>query len=61
MLGALSAWVEQGKAPGTLLALDQEVAIPFAPKRALPLCEWPASPRYKAGDVKAAGSFECSK
>lgn len=61
MLGALSAWVEQGKVPGTLLALDQEVAIPFAPRRALPLCEWPASPRYKEGDVKAAGSFECSK
>lgn len=61
MLGALSAWVEKGKAPGTLLALDQEVAVTFPLKRSLPLCEWPASPRYKAGDLKAASSFECSK
>ena len=61
MLSALTGWVEQGKAPGTLLAVDQEMAAPFASKRELPLCEWPAWPKYRAGNVSSASSFDCVK
>jgi len=61
MLGALTDWVERGKAPAGLQIVDQEVRAPFATRRALPLCEWPAWPRYRAGDVAAAASFDCTR
>ncbi len=61
MLSVLVDWVENGKAPGKLEVLEQELKAPaFAPTRALPLCEWPLWPKYKGGDGKVATSFECS-
>jgi pimeloyl-ACP methyl ester carboxylesterase len=59
MLPVLTAWVEQGKAPGPLQVVEQEVQAPFPVKRALPLCQWPQWPRYKTGEVSQAASFEC--
>lgn len=61
MLGALVDWVEKGKAPGDLVVLEQKVEAPaFSTVRALPLCQWPAWPRYKSGDVNSAASFACA-
>ncbi len=56
-LGALDAWVDQGKAPGTLVATD---ANPENPNRTRPLCVYPAWPKYNgSGDVNLASSFSC--
>jgi feruloyl esterase len=60
MLGALSDWVEHGKAPGTLELLEQSVSLPVQRLRARPLCQWPLVPRYQSGDVNNAASFKCS-
>ena len=61
VLSALSNWVERGQAPSSLIAVDQELKLPFASLRELPLCEWPTWPRYRSGNVNAASSFECVK
>ncbi len=61
VLSALSNWVERGQAPSGLIAVDQELKLPFASLRELPLCEWPTWPRYRSGNVNAASSFECVK
>jgi Tannase and feruloyl esterase len=29
--------------------------------RALPLCQWPAWPHYKTGDLKSSSSFQCAR
>jgi len=61
MLGVLVDWVESGKAPGDLEVVEQKVEAPAFPVlRALPLCQWPAWPHYKTGDVNAAASFTCA-
>jgi Tannase and feruloyl esterase len=61
MLGVLVDWVENGKAPGDLEVVEQKVEAPAFPVlRALPLCQWPAWPHYKTGDVNAAASFACA-
>ncbi len=60
MLSVLVDWVERGKAPETLEVVDQEVKAPFQVTRSLPLCQWPLWPRYKAGPVNLAASFECA-
>ncbi|WP_441299960.1 tannase/feruloyl esterase family alpha/beta hydrolase [Bradyrhizobium sp.] len=61
MLGVLVDWVENGKAPGDLEVVEQKVEAPAFPVvRALPLCQWPAWPHYKSGDVNAAASFACA-
>jgi feruloyl esterase len=57
LLQLMIRWVEQGKAPDTVLAAqvaDGKVM------RTLPLCPYPAVPRYKGtGPVNEAASFEC--
>jgi Tannase and feruloyl esterase len=58
-LGALVSWVEQGSAPAGLTLLEQSPKPPFVTLRSRPLCEWPALPRYRAGDANAAASFNC--
>jgi feruloyl esterase len=58
---ALVAWVEQGRAPAGLVLVEQEARPPFAVKRSRPLCEWPQVPRYRGGDMNAAGSFACAQ
>jgi feruloyl esterase len=61
MLSALQHWVEAGRAPTDLQLVEQVAQRPFDVKRSRPLCEWPAWPRYLAGDVNAASSFQCVK
>jgi hypothetical protein len=61
MLAVLVDWVENGKAPGDLEVLEQKVEAPaFEIVRALPLCQWPAWPHYKAGPANQAASFYCA-
>ena len=56
-LDALEAWVEQGKAPGTLLATD---ANKETAGRTRPVCHYPAWPMYEGkGDANLAQSFRC--
>jgi feruloyl esterase len=53
-LAAIDAWVDQGKAPETLLATRADH------KLSRPLCRYPALPHYKGGgDPRSAESFEC--
>jgi feruloyl esterase len=56
-LGAVVAWVEEGKAPEQLVAKAGREA-PW-PARTRPLCPYPAVARYKSGDVERAESFTC--
>ncbi|HET8746836.1 MAG TPA: tannase/feruloyl esterase family alpha/beta hydrolase [Ramlibacter sp.] len=58
---ALVAWVEQGRAPAGLVLVEQDAKPPFTVRRARPLCEWPQVPRYRGGDMNAAGSFACAQ
>jgi feruloyl esterase len=61
MLAVLVDWVENGKAPGDLEVTEQKVEAPaFETTRALPLCQWPAWPHYKSGEVNRAASFACA-
>ena len=61
MLEVLSRWVEQGLAPGDLEVVAQQRTPPFAVTAALPLCRWPAFPRYKgSGDPKLSDSYACT-
>ena len=56
-LATLDAWVDGGRAPGTLEAVDIN---PENHQRRRPLCVYPAWPQYKgSGDVNAASSFVC--
>jgi Tannase and feruloyl esterase len=57
-LGALDAWVDGGRAPGTLEAVDIN---PENHQRRRPVCVYPAWPRYNgSGDVNTASSFTCA-
>lgn len=60
MLSVVVDQVEHEKAPETLEVVEQEVKAPFSVKRALPLCQWPLWPRYKAGPMHKASSYECA-
>jgi Tannase and feruloyl esterase len=61
MLSVLVDWVENGRAPGDLVVVEQQAAQPIKTDRALPLCQWPGWPHYKAGDPKVASSFVCAR
>ena len=50
---ALEQWVEQGKAPGDLVAKNTRAGFER------PACQWPRTPRYTSGDDKSAASFRC--
>jgi Tannase and feruloyl esterase len=58
-LGALRDWVENGKAPAGLTAVDGNVG-PTA-GRTRPLCEWPAWPKFTGapGAENSAAGFTC--
>ncbi|REE22843.1 feruloyl esterase [Paraburkholderia sp. BL27I4N3] len=69
MLTPLVAWVEQGKAPDSVVATARDAAnvvpnsdVPAAwgAGRTRPLCPYPKVARYQGGDVNAASSFACS-
>lgn len=55
LLGALVDWVEQGKAPQSVMATS-----PRQPGRSRPLCAWPLHAHYRGqGDVNDGANFEC--
>jgi feruloyl esterase len=55
---ALAEWVEEGRAPGTLLAAKVNPGGSILFTR--PLCEYPRYPRYIGyGDPNDASSFQC--
>jgi len=61
---ALVAWVEQGTAPGNLIATaraeNQELPADWSKTRSRPLCDWPLVARYRGtGDLESATSFVC--
>jgi pimeloyl-ACP methyl ester carboxylesterase len=58
-LGTLDAWVDEGVAPETLIAVD---ANPGA-KRSRPMCVYPAWPKFTqiGGSPNASSSFSCVK
>ena len=56
-LDVLEAWVEDGEAPGTLTAIDENEATAG---RTRPVCHYPGWPRYNGrGDINSADSFSC--
>ena len=58
MLGAMRDWVENGRAPRTLLAA--KVSPTGSVLFTRPLCEYPRYPRYRGyGDPNDASSFQC--
>jgi feruloyl esterase len=58
-LAALQAWVEQGKAPAGLTAVDENMGANAG--RTRPLCEYPKWPKFTGakGTEKSATSFTC--
>ena len=57
LLSPLVEWVEQGKAPQSVVATG-----PSLPGRSRPLCAWPEHAHYKGqGDVNEAANFECRR
>ncbi|MFM0056354.1 tannase/feruloyl esterase family alpha/beta hydrolase [Paraburkholderia phytofirmans] len=69
MLTPLVAWVEQGKAPDSVVATardasnvvpNSDVPAGWGAGRTRPLCPYPKVARYQGGDVNAASSFACS-
>ena len=71
MLSQLVAWVEKGKAPGSVLAqargvgnavaANPDVPASWLPNRTRPLCPYPTVARLNAGatDLESAASFSC--
>ncbi|MBP6902445.1 MAG: tannase/feruloyl esterase family alpha/beta hydrolase [Burkholderiaceae bacterium] len=63
-LGALMAWVEQGRAPDRLEAqvdaANPELPAGWSRQRGRALCPWPRVARYAGGPPEAAGSFRCA-
>jgi feruloyl esterase len=62
-LGALVEWVENGRAPGALVATvnaqNKELPPAWSKTRSRPLCPWPQIARYAGGDTESAASFRC--
>lgn len=60
LMAALATWVEQGQPPSNqkreAFGLDDDGAI----NRSLPLCKYPAFPRYVGGDRDLAASYVCA-
>ena len=54
LLTPLVAWVEQGAAPGDVIARRSS-----APQEQRPLCPFPAYAAHKGGDPNEAASFQC--
>ncbi len=54
-LTALEHWAERGQPPRNPIVAD------VAHDRSRPLCEYPAWPRYRAGDPDQASSFVCTR
>jgi len=54
LLGAVVAWVEQGRTPEAVLSWRSS-----RPSRQRPMCPWPSYAHYTGGDAELAGSYEC--
>jgi feruloyl esterase len=54
-LTLLASWVERGEAPG------MSVTVTAGGNRSLPLCSYPAYPKYNGGDVAVAASYACAE
>jgi feruloyl esterase len=54
-LTALERWVQKGQSPVNPVVAD------VTHNRTRPLCEYPAWPRYRAGDPDSASSFTCTR
>ncbi len=60
MLPQLVQWVEQGKAPDSVIASATTPAYFNAASRTRPLCPFPKQSRYKgSGDINDAANFSC--
>ena len=68
MLSALVRWVEEGEAPGQVIAtarpgVNPDVPVEWASNgkpRSRPLCPYPQQARYRgAGDINDAANFSC--
>jgi hypothetical protein len=68
MLSALVDWVEQGRAPQSVLAsargagasvVNAEVPANWSASRTRPLCPYPRVAVYTGGDAERATSFAC--
>jgi hypothetical protein len=57
LLTPLQRWVESGERPEDLVAHKRDPSGQSTLAR--PLCRFPAIPRYRGGDISAAGSFTC--
>ena len=62
ILASLEDWVEHGKKPGSIEAIQYEgEGTSQKVVRRLPLCPYPAAAQYKgAGDMNAAGNWTCA-
>ncbi|OLL28199.1 esterase [Burkholderia sp. SRS-W-2-2016] len=69
MLTPMIAWVEQGKAPDSVIATardassaapNSDVPSSWGAGRTRPLCPYPKVARYTSGNVDSASSFTCS-
>ena len=61
LLGVLDAWVDQSKAPDTLMQVSQQEQAPFGTIASRPMCRYPLAPRYDGrGDPSQAASFICA-
>lgn len=69
MLTPMIAWVEQGKAPNSVIATardasgatpNSDVPSNWGTGRTRPLCPYPKVARYTSGSVDSANSFSCS-
>jgi feruloyl esterase len=62
ILAALERWVEDGVAPGAIVATKYENDfVPTKPVRTRPLCPYPSVARYKGtGSTDDAANFECA-
>jgi feruloyl esterase len=58
LYAALTEWVEQGKAPGTLAA--HAAATPATAAKSRPLCVYPLKATFTGGDPNQAESYTCS-
>jgi feruloyl esterase len=52
-LTAMEQWVENGKAPETMIATNRRSGFER------PICAWPKLPHYRGGDTASAASFSC--
>ena len=63
-LSALVEWVEQDRAPGSLVASvreDNESAASQLRGASRKLCPWPSFARYSGGDPRSAEAFDCAR